>query len=174
MPSYSADLEDALTRAAATGLSAALVKEWSDAVDAAMTAELASLDRKALPVRVRIRTAVLARLAILPPHNEVARQAARGLAKPIQSWLFLGLLARTADAIWRAAGDTTTDFNWYSKRTILAAVYATTEIAWFGDDTPDGSATARFLDARIENVLQYEKLKARVCTACQPTRTSLP
>jgi ubiquinone biosynthesis protein COQ9 len=166
------ELDQALHRAAEAGFTAALVERWSSAADAEMLGALDALDLKAMPVRKRIRTAVLTRLAILKSHKQTARKAALFLASPVQVPLALRLAARTADAMWRAAGDTATDFNWYTKRTILAAVYTATEIAWFGDDTPDESATARFLDARIENVIQYEKLKGQVRTACQPARTS--
>jgi ubiquinone biosynthesis protein COQ9 len=158
--------------AAAKEFTPDLVERWSRAVDAEMVAALEALDLKAMPVRKRIRTAVLTRLAILKPHKQIARRAALFLASPLQMPLGLRLVAATADAMWRAARDTSTDFNWYTKRTILAAVYTATEIAWFGDDTPDESATARFLDARIENVIQYEKLKTRVRAACQPIRTA--
>lgn len=156
--------DDALRDAAEHGFTAKLAADWSAAVDAEMTARLAALDLPALSIRKRIRTAVLTRLAILQSHKEIVRKAALFLARPDNAPLALQLLAHTADCMWRAAGDTATDFNWYSKRAILAGVYAATEIAWFGDDTPDGARTAAFLDARIENVLQFEKLKARLST----------
>lgn len=68
----------------------------------------------------------------------------------------------TADAIWQALGDTSTDLNWYSKRATLSAVYASTVLFWLGDDSTDHQATWDFLDRRIENVMQIEKLKSRV------------
>jgi len=153
---------------------AALIEYWSSSIDRDMTAGLAAADLGAMKVRLRIRNAVLTRLALLAPHKLAARQAAIVLALPHNAPLAIRLLTRTADAMWRAAGDTATDFNWYSKRASLSAVYAATEIAWFGDDTPDASATAMFLDARIDNVMQYEKLKAKLRTVCQPQRTSSP
>ncbi len=140
---------------------ASLIEYWSRRVDADMTAGLADLDLQAMKVRLRIRIAVLTRLALVARHKLATRQGAVFLALPQNVPLAVRLLGRTADAMWRAAGDTSTDFNWYSKRAILAGIYGATEIAWFGDDTPDGSATAAFLDERIENVMQYEKLKAR-------------
>jgi ubiquinone biosynthesis protein COQ9 len=167
-----AALDDALKQAIKDGFSAALVEHWSAVVDAAMTARLGQLALAERPVRERIRTAVLTRLAILEPHKLAARKAALFLASPLQAPLAMRLLAATVDRMWQAAGDRASDFNWYSKRFSLAAVYTATEIAWFGDDTPGAITTARFLDARIENVLQYEKLKGRVLRACQPTRTS--
>ena len=167
MPQTTAELDEALTRAAEAGFTARLVEDWSVAVDAAMVARLATRDLKSLLVRTRIRTAVLTRLEILQPHKLAARQAAVFLALPVHGALALRLLSRTADTMWQAAGDTSTDFNWYTKRAILGTVYVATEIAWFGDDTPDGCKTTAFLDARIANVMDYEKLKARVRTACE-------
>lgn len=155
------DLDTALNEVPQKGFSPALVEAWSKAVDAAMTARLAALDLPSLPVRTRIRTAVLTRLELLAPRKELARQAALFLARPDCAALAIRLSMQNAGAMWHAAGDTATDFNWYSKRAILAAVYAATEIAWFGDDSAGGAATARFLDSRIENVMQFERLKAR-------------
>ena len=66
----------------------------------------------------------------------------------------------TADAIWTALGDTSTDLNWYTKRATLSAVYAATVLFWLGDDSPDHQATWDFLDRRIENVMRFEKAKA--------------
>jgi ubiquinone biosynthesis protein COQ9 len=140
---------------------ACLVEYWSTMVDTDMTQRLADLDLNAMKVRLRIRTAVLTRLALIAPHKLAARQGAVFLALPHNALLAVRLFGRTADAMWLAAGDASTDFNWYSKRVILAGVYGATEIAWFGDDTPDLRDTTAFLDARIENVMQYEKLKAR-------------
>jgi ubiquinone biosynthesis protein COQ9 len=72
------------------------------------------------------------------------------------------LVYRTVDAMWRAAGDVSTDFNFYSKRAILAGVYSATLMRWFTDLSEDESATGKFLAARIDNVMQFEKLKGRV------------
>ena len=68
----------------------------------------------------------------------------------------------TADAIWNALGDTSTDINWYTKRATLSAVYASTVLFWLGDDSTDHQATWDFLDRRIENVMQIEKLKSQM------------
>ena len=70
------------------------------------------------------------------------------------------MLWGTVDAIWTALGDTSDDINWYSKRTILSGVYSSTILFWLGDDSYDGQATWDFLDRRIENVMQFEKVKA--------------
>ena len=71
------------------------------------------------------------------------------------------LVYRTVDAMWRAAGDTATDFNFYTKRGILAGVYGSTAMRWFNDTSEDEAPTEEFLAARIENVMQFEKFKAQ-------------
>ena len=65
-----------------------------------------------------------------------------------------------ADAIWTGLGDTSTDYNWYTKRTILSGVLGSTLVAWIG--TEDPAEVDAFLDRRIENVMQFEKFKGQV------------
>ena len=68
----------------------------------------------------------------------------------------------TVDVIWRAAGDTSTDFNFYTKRGLLAAVYASTVLFWLDDRSEDCAATWAFLDRRIAEVMQFPQVRARV------------
>ena len=84
------------------------------------------------------------------------------LSLPMHAALGAKLLYRTVDAMWRAAGDTSTDFNFYTKRGILAGVYASTAMRWFNDTGDDEKVTDEFLIARIENVMQFEKFKAEL------------
>ena len=142
-----------------------LVEFYSTSTDAEMEKRLAATDLKAMKIRERIATAVKTRLAILKPHKEAARRAASLLSLPMHAALGAKLVYRTVDAMWRAAGDTSTDFNFYTKRGILAGVYASTLVRWFNDTGEDESATSEFLAARIENVMQFEKLKAQAKTA---------
>jgi ubiquinone biosynthesis protein COQ9 len=139
-----------------------LVEAFSDAADAEMEKVLAALDLKAMKVRMRISTAVMARIEAIKPHKEAARRAAAFLTLPPHAALGTKLVYRTVDLMWRAAGDTSTDFNFYTKRAILAGVYSSTLVKWFTDQSPDESETTAFLASRIENVMQFEKLKAQV------------
>ncbi len=139
-----------------------LVAAYSDSLDAKLESQLARQKLKALKVRERIREAVLARLALLRPHKEAARRAAAFLTLPPNAALGAKLLYRTVDTMWRAAGDTSTDFNFYTKRAILAGLWTSTLMRWFTDDAAGEASTRAFLDARIENVMQFEKFKSRV------------
>jgi len=141
---------------------ASLVAFLSEQTDADMEKRLAAQELAGMKVRERITTAVLTRLEILKPHKEAARRAAAFLMMPANAALGMKLVYQTVDAMWRAAGDTSTDFNFYTKRAILAGVYTTTLMRWFTDKTTDEAETRTFLDARIGNVMQFEKFKAEM------------
>jgi len=137
-----------------------LIEAYSLAADAEMETLLAEMDLPKMKIRHRIAAAVLARLSVLKPHKEAARRAAATLTLPMHAALGAKLMYHTVDAMWRAAGDTATDFNFYSKRGILAGVYGATLVRWFNDTSQDEQMTRDFLAARIENVMQFEKFKA--------------
>jgi ubiquinone biosynthesis protein COQ9 len=139
-----------------------LLEFYSLGVDAEMEKRLRDIGLAAMPVRQRISTAVKTRLAIVKPNKDAARRAAAYLSLPPNLPLAARLVYRTVDCMWHAAGDRSTDFNFYTKRGILAGVYTSTLMRWFTDASPDERETEAFLAARIENVLQYEKLKARM------------
>jgi ubiquinone biosynthesis protein COQ9 len=138
-----------------------LVEFYSTHTDAELEKRLQAMDLKAMKIRERIATAVKTRLAILKPHKEAARRAAALLSLPMHAALGAKLVYRTVDAMWRAAGDTSTDFNFYTKRGILAGVYGSTAMRWFNDTSEDEKPTEDFLAARIDNVMQFEKFKAK-------------
>jgi ubiquinone biosynthesis protein COQ9 len=64
--------------------------------------------------------------------------------------------------MWYAAGDKSTDFNFYTKRATLAGVYSATLLYWLNDRSAGSEATWAFLDRRIDNVMAFEKLKSQV------------
>jgi ubiquinone biosynthesis protein COQ9 len=138
-----------------------LIEFYSASLDRAMEEKLAELDLSQRKIRDRIKTAILTRLDLLAPNKEAARRASAMLSLPLHAGLAAKLIYRTVDGMWRAAGDTSTDFNFYTKRGILAGVYGSVLVRWFNDTSADESDTKGFLDARIENVMQFEKFKAK-------------
>lgn len=138
-----------------------LVAFYSGWADREMVRRLGEMDLGPMKVRDRITQAVLARLAALKPHKEAARRAGAFLALPMHAPLGAKLGWQTVDAMWRAVGDTSTDFNFYTKRATLMGVFAATAVRWFNDDSADEKPTRDFLTARIENVMQFEAFKAK-------------
>ena len=125
------------------------VAAFSRWADRAMLAALAERDLTAMKVRERIAAAVRARLAALEPHREAVRRALTVLAMPQNAPLGLRLLYETVDQMWYAAGDTATDFNFYTKRGLLAGVYAATTLYWLDDRSPGAGDTHAFLERRL-------------------------
>lgn len=117
-------------------------------------------DFSALRIREKIARAVRMRLDLAGEHEEAVRRAAALFALPIYAPEGARLTWGTADAIWRAIGDTADDYNWYTKRMTLSGVYSATLLYWLGDETVDREATWRFLDRRIDDVMRIEKVKA--------------
>ena len=113
-------------------------------------------------VRDRIAFAVKARLQRNMGHREAIKSACSFLAMPHNGALALRLLYRTVDAMWYGAGDNATDFNFYTKRALLAGVYTSTMLYWFADTSDDAADTWKFLDRRIADVMQIEKVKSQV------------
>ncbi|MBY0423167.1 MAG: COQ9 family protein, partial [Parvularculaceae bacterium] len=112
-------------------------------------------------IREKVAFAIRERLSGLRPHKEAARRAAATLALPPFAPTGAKIAWRTCDAIWSGIGDTSTDFNYYSKRATLLAVWTSTFARWLADDSEDEAATRDFLARRIDNVMQIEKVKAQ-------------
>lgn len=127
--------------------------------DAAMLARLASEDLTGLRFRDKIAVMVRYRLEAAED-KEAVRRGVTLFAMPHHASDGLKAVWGTCDAIWTALGDTSEDLNWYSKRTTLSGVYSATALYWLGDDSPGHQATWEFLDRRIDNVMQFEKVKA--------------
>ncbi len=114
-----------------------------------------------MKIRERIATAVMVRLRQQAPHREAVRRAIGFYALPWNISSATKALYATVDAIWHEAGDTSTDYNFYTKRLLLSQVYTSTLSVWLNDLTPDLQESEAFLRRRIENVMQIEKLKAK-------------
>jgi ubiquinone biosynthesis protein COQ9 len=140
---------------------AGLVGIYIAGVDRALEQWAADAGLPQMKIRERIRSLVWQRLRIMAPAHEAVRSALAILAMPQNALRGLRHGWHSADLMWRLAGDTSTDFNYYTKRTTLGAVYGATLLAWLDDKSEHLSDTAEFLDRLIENVMEFEKLKAR-------------
>lgn len=150
-----------VTRAFPGGAAEAL-DFWVAETDRAMLHALESRDLAAMKVRERVKTAVMVRLELVAPHREAVRRALTLEALPQQAPRALRQLYRTVDAIWYAAGDTATDFNFYTKRMLLAGVYAATLLHWLDDKSEGFAGTAAFLDRRLSDVMKIQQAKGRL------------
>ncbi|MFC6641429.1 MULTISPECIES: COQ9 family protein [Sulfitobacter] len=153
-------LDPALARAVCPRGSVDLAVAYHRRGDAKMLEGLAEADLANLRFRDRIAKAV--RLRLEAGDREAIRRGSTLFALPHHAPEGAGLIWETSDKIWTALGDTSDDVNWYSKRATLSGVYSATLLYWLGDASEGHQATWSFLDRRIDDVMQIEKLKAQV------------
>ena len=139
-----------------------MISWHSQLADRRMLAALEAAGLGEMKIRDRIKTAVMTRLDQNEAHKEAIRKALSFLSMPGNAVLASKLLYRTVDDMWFAAGDTSTDWNFYSKRGLLSGVYSSTLLYWLADHSEDHKDTKAFLDRRIENVMQVPKLTGTV------------
>jgi len=139
---------------------AGMIDVYIAEVDRALEAWFTPERLEGLKIREKIRSLVWRRLEIMGPAREAVRRALAILAMPQNVPLALRIGWRSADGMWRIAGDTSTDFNHYTKRMTLGAVYGSTMLVWLDDQSEGWLETAAFLDRRIDDVMRFEKLKA--------------
>ena len=149
-----------VARLAFPGGAAAMIDAWFAHVDAAMLAAAPPL--APLKVREKITVLVETRLTLLAPEREALRRALATLALPQHVASAARLGWRAADVMWRAAGDTATDYNHYTKRLTLGAIYAATITVFLDDESAGLADTRAFLSRRIDGLMQFEKAKAQV------------
>jgi ubiquinone biosynthesis protein COQ9 len=142
-----------------------------DRADQRLMQTLLDMDLPSMRIRDRITVAVRTRLEQNTKHREAIARGLNMLAMPQHLALGSKTLWRTADTMWRAAGDTSTDHNWYTKRMTLSGVYSAVLLYWLNDESDDFEDTWEFLDRRIENVMKIEKAKfeMRKATANMPS-----
>ena len=157
-----AGIDPAGAGAAFPGGAADMVEHFSDWSDRRMLEELEGMDLASMRVTERVRTAVQARLRQAEPHREAVRRSLAFLAMPQNAVLGAKLLYRTVDAIWHVAGDTATDWNFYSKRGLLAGVFGATVLYWLNDRSEDCADTGDFLDRRLRDVATFGKTTGKL------------
>ncbi|MEK6205211.1 MAG: COQ9 family protein, partial [Amylibacter sp.] len=130
--------------------------------DAKMQEALAMADLSDMRFRDQIAKAVQLRIEVVANQKEAVRRGVTLFALPTNASEGARALWATTDKIWNVLGDTSEDVNWYTKRATLSAVYSATLLYWLGDDSADSAETWAFLDRRIDNVMQFESVKAKL------------
>lgn len=156
-----AGVDPDVARLAFPGGARDMVDAWFADVDAAMAAKWPAERLAALKIRERITALVEARIDLLAPNREALRRALALLALPTNVPFAAKLGWRAADAMWRLAGDTATDYNHYSKRAILGSVYGATMAVLLNDESEGLADTRAFLARRIDGVMRFESWKHR-------------
>ncbi len=148
-----------VARLAYPGGAVGMIDAWISDVDARMIEAYPEEKLAEMKIRERIRVLVEFRLDAVTGTKEALRSAAAIMANPRNAARTAKTSWRSADLMWRLAGDTATDYNHYTKRTILSGVYSSTVMVFLGDDSENHAETRAFLGRRLDNVMQFEKVK---------------
>ena len=151
-----------VARIAFEGGASGMIAAWIAAIDADMAAAFPSESLAGVSIRERIRRLVQFRLDALTGKEEALKRALAIMAMPQNVRGSLRRGWQSADLMWRLAGDTSTDLNYYTKRTTLSGIYAATLAVFADDHSEDKAETRAFLDRRIDDVIRFEKAKARM------------
>lgn len=137
------------------------VEAWCDLADREMEEQARQEALLELRIPDRIRRVVTIRLERNEAHKEAIRRALALQSLPWNVPSALRTVARTADAMWAAAGDTSADFSWYTRRATLAGIYGATLAFWLQDDEPGFPATRAFLDRRLADLARIQRPRGR-------------
>ncbi|WP_086437007.1 COQ9 family protein [Altererythrobacter xiamenensis] len=157
-----ADVDIDVARLAYPGGAMDMITAWIDTIDAQMAEALPAEKLAEMKIRERIRALVAFRLEAVTGLEEALRRALAVMAMPQNAAHALRTGWRSADIMWRLAGDTATDYNHYTKRAILASIYGATLSVFVGDESEGKADTYAFLDRRIDGVMKFEKAKAQL------------
>ena len=153
-------LDPSLAERAFLGGAVDAVEHFSDVADRLMAQDVAHVDLSTLRVPDRVFLAIEARLKRWAPEREAVRRAMSVLAlNPLTA---ARATARTVDAIWHLAGDSSHDFSWYTRRARLAAVFSATVLYWLEDQSEDMADTRAFLRRRLSGVGRITKTRKTV------------
>ena len=139
-----------------------VIRFWHEQINEFIESNIEALNKPEMKIREKVTFGVLSVLEAIGPHEEAMRRAVNRLSLPDAAVQGPSYLWSFADSIWRAIGDKSTDYNYYTKRTILAGVLGSTITVWIGDSDQNKEKTKLFLDARISNVMSFEKSKFKV------------
>ena len=139
-----------------------LAGHFNDYADRQMLQAAAERGLEGLAIRERIGGLVRLRLEALAPHREAVRKVLAYLSLPGNAAVALQGTHQTVNAIWYEAGDRATDFNYYTKRGLLAGLYGATVLYWLADESENSEDTWDFLERRIANVMAIPQLQGRL------------
>lgn len=121
----------------------------------------AALALKEMKTPARIRALLVARLEILAPYKEAVRALMSYYMQPAHVAEGVKALSATANHLWYLAGDSTTDFSYYTRRMTLSGLYSSTLLFWLNDTSDNSAETIAFMDRRLKNIGDFHQSRTR-------------
>ena len=118
------------------------------------------LDLIRLPVHKRIRKILLSKINIMDKEKKFYKKIFLNLLIPKKNFSLPIKLYKSVDQIWFIAGDTSVDFNFYTKRLILAGIYS--RVIFFFFNNNNQKLLEDLLDSNLRRVSKIPELKTKL------------
>ena len=118
------------------------------------------LDLIRLPVHKRIRKILLSKIYIMDKEKKFYKKIFLSLLIPKKNFSLPLKLYKSVDQIWFIAGDTSVDFNFYTKRLILAGIYS--RVIFFFFNNNNQKLLEDLLDSNLKRVSKIPELKTKL------------
>ena len=139
-----------------------IATHFSDWADRQMEKTLLQEDLGTLKLRKRVALALRVRFQALGKYRDAVRSSISFSMMPQNALVGISCMFTTVDKIWYSVGDQSTDFSYYTKRTILAGVVSSATLYWLNDQSDDFNDTLNFIDRLLEKVMQIPKIRGRL------------
>ena len=119
-----------------------------------------SIDLIRLPVHKRIRKILLSKIEIMNKEKNFYKKIFLNSLLPNNNVSLPSQLYKSIDQIWYLSGDRSVDFNFYTKRLILAGIYSRVVLFFFNNNNQQ--ELEHILDVNLKRVSKIPELKSKI------------
>ena len=117
------------------------------------------IDLIRLPTHKRIRKVLLSKIFLMNKDKRFYRNIFLNLLIPKRYFSLPKQLYKSVDQIWFISGDSSVDFNFYTKRLILAGIYSRIMLFFFNNDNQVD--LEKILDEDLKRVSKIPEIKSK-------------
>lgn len=118
------------------------------------------IDLIRLPVHKRIKKVLLSKISLMNKNKLFYRSIFLNLLIPKKNFSLSNQLYNSVDQIWFIAGDSSTDFNFYTKRLILSGIYSRVILFFFNNNNQ--KELENILDESLKRVSKIPEIKSKL------------
>lgn len=118
------------------------------------------IDLIRLPTHKRIKKVLLSKVALMNKNKLFYRSIFLNLLIPKKNFSLSSQLYNSVDQIWFIAGDSSTDFNFYTKRLILSIIYSRVMLFFFNNNNQE--ELENILDESLQRVSKIPEIKSKL------------
>ena len=118
------------------------------------------IDLIRLPIHKRIREVLLSKISLMNKDKPFYRSIFLNLLIPKKKFSLSSQLYNSVDQLWFIAGDSSTDFNFYTKRLILSGIYSRVMLFFFNNNNQE--ELENILDESLKRVSRIPEIKSKL------------